>query len=124
MDSHYDPDRLAVPDNSNGDMSREAAPTPRRGRPVRYLRGPVPWAWLSRAMKLPGSALAVGLLLWLRRGITKKQTFTFCLSRVVAEGIPETTARRAINELERAELIVVRRLPGRGLEVTLRTCEG
>jgi hypothetical protein len=70
-------------------------------------------------MTLPGKALAVGLMPWLQRGITGRPTVLFCLSRATAEGIPTTTARRAIRELERAGLVTINRKPGRGLEVTM-----
>jgi hypothetical protein len=51
--------------------------------------------------------------------MARGRTFTFCLSTAVAEGVPLTTARRAIRELEGAGLITVERPPGRGLVVTL-----
>jgi hypothetical protein len=70
-------------------------------------------------MALPGKALAVGLMLWLRRGMTGRRTVTFCLTRAAADGVPTTTARRAMRELEQAGLVAVARRPGRGLEVTL-----
>jgi hypothetical protein len=70
-------------------------------------------------MSLPGKALAVGLILWLRRGMTGQRTVTFCLARAPTEGIPTTTAGRAIRTLELAGLITVCRKPGCGLSVTL-----
>src|SRR5262249_22725018 len=81
----FDPDRWH--------MSAEPvqAPAPaakkRPGRPHkahRFLKGPVPWPWLRRAMALPGKALAVGLMLWLQGGITGRRTVSFCLARAVA----------------------------------------
>jgi hypothetical protein len=70
-------------------------------------------------MAIPGRALAVGLILWLRRGIMDRATVPFCLAHAVAEGIPRRTAHRALCELERAGLVAIRRRPGRGFEVTL-----
>jgi hypothetical protein len=75
-------------------------------------------------MALPGKALAVGLILWLQRGITGRCTVLFCLARATAEGIPTTTARRAARELERAGLVAIHRKPGRGLEVTILDVPG
>jgi len=89
------------------------------GRQGKFLKGPISWTWIHRAMHLPGKSLAVGLILWRESGCAKDRTVRFCLSRAVAEGIPTTTARRAIRELERAGLVTIRRKPGRGLEVTL-----
>jgi hypothetical protein len=70
-------------------------------------------------MQLPGKALAIGLMLWKESGCARRTTVHFCLSRAVAEGVPITTARRAIRALERAGLVAIERLPGRGLRVTL-----
>jgi hypothetical protein len=84
-----------------------------------FLRGPVPWGWLVRAMALPGRALAVGLILWREWGCTRERAVYFSLHRAARDGIPRTTARRAIRALEGAGLVSVARKPGRGLEVTL-----
>jgi len=104
----------------------DATPTPaarkhpaRSRLPGKFLKGPVPLAWLQQAMRLPGKALAVGLLLWLERGMKGRRTVHFCLSRAATDGIPTTTARRAIRALERAGLVRVERKPGRGLNVTI-----
>jgi hypothetical protein len=70
-------------------------------------------------MHLPGKALAVALMLWQKRGMTSQPTVKFCLARAAKDGIPVSTARRAIRELEAARLISVKRKPGQGLEVTL-----
>jgi hypothetical protein len=64
--------------------------------------------------------LAVGLMLWKEAGCEGKRTVRFCLARATADGIPTTTARRAMRELERADLVTVHRKPGQGLEVTLK----
>jgi hypothetical protein len=96
--------------------SRKAAPTVRHGK---FLKGPVPWPWLLRAMLLPGKALAVGLLLWREAGCQRTRAVHFCLTRAAADGIPTTTARRAIRHLEGAGLVRIRRRPGRGLDVII-----
>ena len=94
------------------EMTADPAQTPARAakkkRPLRprradrFLKGPVPWPWLLRAMTLPGKALAVGLMLWLQRGLTGHRTVLFCLARAATDGIPTTTARRAMRELDRS----------------------
>jgi hypothetical protein len=117
----FDPERW----QTNGEPVQTPAPTamkkrpPGSRRPDRFLKGPVPWPWLTRAMALPGKALAVGLMLWLQSGITRRRTVLFCLARAAAEGIPTTTARRGMRRLEAAGLVMVQQRPGRGLEVTL-----
>jgi hypothetical protein len=47
-------------------------------------------------MTFPGKALAVGLMLWQLRGMTGRDPVLFCLRRAEADGIPTTTARRAV----------------------------
>ncbi len=93
---------------------------PPRHRPrERFLKGPIPWAWLDRAGRLPGKSLAVGLVLWQLAGLSRKRTIHVCLANVHSLGLSEDSARRGIKALERARLIEVRRRPGRGLDVTL-----
>ena len=38
-----------------------------------FLRGPIPLAWLARAHRAGGSAMAVGLSLWFVRGVSGKR---------------------------------------------------
>ena len=45
----------------------------RRGATEPFLRGPIPLAWLARAHRAGGSALAVGLSLWFVRGVSGKR---------------------------------------------------
>jgi hypothetical protein len=114
----FAPDRWAMPsDPMPAPEAKKRRPC--RRRTERFLRGPVPWSWLHQAMTLPGKALAVGVMLWQLRGVTGRRTVLFCLSRAATDGIPTTTARRAVRELERAGLVTVQRKPGRGLDVTI-----
>jgi hypothetical protein len=118
----FDPDRWELTSGAAPTSMAKPKRPKRPPRPDRFLKGPVPWLWLLRAMRLPGKALALGLMLWLQCGITGSRTVTFCLTRAAADGIPVTTARRAIRRLEGAGLVAVCRKPGRGLEVTLLDC--
>jgi hypothetical protein len=112
----FDPSRW---ESADGLPTATGARRVDRRRAVRFLKGPVPWPWLQRAMALPGKALAVGLMLWKEAGCEGKRTVHFCLARAAADGVPLTTARRAMRRLEAAGLVVVRRKPGSGLDVTL-----
>ena len=59
----FDPGRWEM--TANPGQASEPAPAKHRRhrRADRFLKGPVPWPWLVRAMGLPGKALAVGLML-------------------------------------------------------------
>src|SRR5262245_63506116 len=108
---HFDPQRWEMPTGANPAPARKGQRRPRSRRSDRFLKGPVPWPWLLSAMVLPGKALAVGLMLWLQCGIAGSRTVTFCLSRAADDGIPTRTGRRAMNALERAGLVSIRRRP-------------
>src|SRR5262245_52827324 len=113
----FAPDRWEA---NAGEVAAPVAPKqPRRRCTDRFLKGPVPWRWLLEAMALPGKALAVGLMLWQLRGMAGRDPVLFCLTRAAADGVPTTTARRAVRALEDARLVSVERRPGRGLEVTI-----
>ena len=47
---------------------------PRHRSGEKFLKGPIPWAWLQRAFLLPGKALHVALLLWREAGCRRSRT--------------------------------------------------
>jgi len=88
----------------------------RRGR---FLRGPIPMDWLEMAMRLPGSALHVGMMLWHFKGLRKSDTFKISLAELTCGVICRDTVRRGLNNLETARLASVVRQRGRKLKVTI-----
>jgi hypothetical protein len=119
----YDPDLLRVPIDPAADPS--AVPPAPPSRPPRhrggekFLKGPVPFAWLAMASRLPGKALAVGVVLWQSAGYRRCRTVRLNQSRVDEMDIPRRTTQRAVQALEHAGLVAVARVPGRALSVTL-----
>lgn len=113
-----DPEHFRLPESMTA-LARPPSRPPRHRPRERFLKGPIPWAWLDRAGRLPGKALAVGLVLWQLAGMARRRTVHVCLSSLGSLGLNEDSARRGIKALERARLIVVRRRPGRGLDVIL-----
>jgi DNA-binding transcriptional ArsR family regulator len=83
----------------------------------RFLRGPVPLAWLKQAASLPHRAVALGLVLW-REEPTQGSPVRIVLGKV-GMGLSQRTAKRALAALEGAGLVTVQRLPGRGVDVVL-----
>lgn len=114
---HFDPKRWSVPDDFQFEQFKPSKWKPKRS--PSFLKGPIPWPWIRTAVKLPGKALAIGLMLWLESGMKRRKSIHFVLTRAVKIGIPHSTARRAIRELEQARLIRVKRRPGRGINVVL-----
>jgi hypothetical protein len=118
MDHPFDPDRLRLPYSSTAPTKPSVRP-PRHRTDERFLKGPIPWTWLDRAARLPGKALAVGLVLWQHAGVTRMRTVRLCQARSHELGLGPASTRRGIAHLEQAGLIEVQRQPGRGLVVTL-----
>jgi hypothetical protein len=118
MDPPFDPEILRFPGSATATLSRPVRP-PRHGPGEGFLKGPIPWAWLDRAGRLPGKALAVSLILWQKAGMTGKRTVHLCQARADGLGLNQDSTRRGIRELEHAGVIEVRRRPGRGLVITL-----
>jgi hypothetical protein len=118
MDPHLDPNQFRLPESMTAPIPPSSRP-PRHRPGEKFLKGPIPWAWLDSAGRLPGKALAVGLLLWKRAGVARKRTIRLCLANSRALGLNRDSARRGIRALERANLVEVRRRPGQALDVTI-----
>src|SRR5262245_51625875 len=85
-----------------------------------FLKGPIPWWWLERAMRLPGRATHVGLVVWLCSGMRRAATIRLSITPMFsALGISRYAAYRGLNALERAQLVHVRRHGGHPPIVTL-----
>ena len=67
----FDPQNLMTP-HSTTDVKHtpERKVTP-NNKPRKFLKGPIPLYWLIAASKLPGKALAVGVVIWFRAGLEK-----------------------------------------------------
>jgi hypothetical protein len=80
---------------------------PRHKRGQEFLCGPAPLPWLQLAARLRGKALAVGIALWFKAGLTKcgqvKATGTLWHKC----GIHRKSAYRGLSALEAAGLITV-----------------
>ncbi len=90
-------------------------------RSARYLRGPVPLAWLQAAARLPGRALQVGLALWYLVGVTKSATVSLSSVQLAGFGVDRSAKRRALTALAGAGLITLDQVPGRNPVVTVIT---
>lgn len=91
-----------------------------RSSAQRYLKGPVPWPWLQRAMRAPGKAVSVGIALWHLAGMKGSPRFGVTVGRLAREtGLAPRTCQRAIRSLEADGLIQVDRPPGRKMQVVI-----
>lgn len=120
MNGEIDLDAFRVPPTGNGPPHKAfQKKPPRHRRGQKFLKGPIPWDWLRRAMVLPGKSLHVALILWKEAGIKKQRTVKLNLSALKELGIPRSTARRGLDALEVAGLVSVSHSAGRCLQVTL-----
>ena len=99
---------------------RPRSEVPRHAQGEAFLKGPIPWAWLSRASSLPGKALHVGVALWFAAGKEQTGIIAINLSRLALEfGFDRSAASRGLDFLALAGLVAVDRHPGRKPVVTL-----
>jgi len=78
----------------------------------RFIKGPIPLEWITRANALPGKAGAVGLALWFLVGVTGSRTIKLTgeVERIAA--CNRKTVYQALTALEGASLISVTRRSG------------
>jgi hypothetical protein len=86
----------------------------------RFLRGPVPLEQLATAARLPGSALAVLLLIHHQTVVTQLATVRLSAGLLREFGIDRAGKARAIRALEGVGLVRVTRASGRTALVSLR----
>jgi hypothetical protein len=113
-----DPEHFRLPTSLTVPPQPSRRP-PRHRTGERFLKGPIPWDWLQRAMALPGKALHVALLLWREAGCRKNRTVRICLRAGLPAGLSRWSARRGLKALEATGLVTIAQKPGRCLEVTL-----
>lgn len=98
------------------------ADSPTRVRGL-FVRGPLPWAWVTACARLPGRALHVGLALWLESGLSRSWIVKLRPKHLRALGVDRHAARRALVLLEAALLVRVVRMPGRAPVVEILKVE-
>jgi hypothetical protein len=106
--------------------SRPAARPPlRRKSTGRFLKGPIPLAWLAAAARQPGRALHVGIAVWFLAGMKRDRTVALSPSVLAELGVNRHAAYRAVGALERANLLSVSRKCGRAPIVSvIGECNG
>jgi hypothetical protein len=85
----------------------------------KFIKGPIPWNWITRAGCLPGKALQVAVTIWFLAGI--KRTGTIQLSNKCLRdiGVNRYSKNRALKSLEINRLVAVERHKGRSPVVTI-----
>ena len=94
-------------------------PGPESGPDRRPFYGPIPWAWWLPASRLTGKSLQVASVCWLLAGWNRSAGFELALDGWADFGLSRFSASRGLDELERAGLVSVGRMPGRSPVVTV-----
>lgn len=100
--------------------TRKSLPRPKERE--RYLGGPIPLSWLSRAASLPGKALHLAVALWYAAVRTPDKNPEVKLTRTLAAEFglsARTTRARAIEALAGASLVAVSKRAGRSVVLTI-----
>lgn len=96
-----------------------AAANPKRIK-GEFLKGPIPLRWLSAAAKLPGKApLAASLAIWFEAGRRKSNVVRLTTAILKRFGVNRKAKYRALQRLQAAGLIGVRREPRKNPVVTI-----
>jgi len=96
---------------------RIAPPRPKKGE--KFVKGPIPWDWITVAGQLPGKAAQIALALWFAAGVHKARTFPVPMNRIRELGVTRQAAYRCLQAMEDAGLISLERGKGKRAMVTL-----
>ena len=93
----------------------------KRRKTARFVKGPIPLSWISKAHQLGGKAGPIGLAIWWQAGLTKRRTgLPITSAHAMAFGVGTRRGRhRALDRLEGAGLIKVSRLPNKAPRVDI-----
>ncbi len=116
-----DPKRLSLPGGSRANPLSQKPPRHKAGE--KFLKGPIPWNWVSLAARLPGRATQVGMVLWFLAGIKHRRTVALSGSSLRHLGVDRYAGYRGLKALEMAGLVSVSRHAGRNPMVTILDLE-
>ena len=123
MNKVPDPEQLRLVEQPQDPPDGPGRPGKPKGRKTNslFLKGPIPWPWLTQAMRLKGVALHVSVYLWWQFGMTKsKKNIKLSASKLAKlSDVDRATVGRALEALERAGLVKATRHQGRAARVTI-----
>ncbi len=93
----FNPSRLAL--SRNGKATGPIAPSkrpPRHRAGRRFLKGPIPLAWLIPAARLPGKALAVAIVVWYLAGLQSRRELHWEPSKARSFGLNRHAVYRGL----------------------------
>lgn len=118
MDS-IDTQRLALPGGSKVYLPSPSQKPPRHKPGEKFLKGPIPWYWVTIAAQLPGKAFQVGMVIWFLAGIKNSRTVALSSKTSEGLGVSRYARYRGLKALEEANLVTVSRHAGHNPTVTI-----
>ncbi len=85
----------------------------------RFLKGPIPMAWLNKAMQLSGKAFHVAIIIWYLAGMKSNRQVKLTQKELDVFNINRNAKYRALAELKAANLICVDSGNGKNPLITL-----
>ena len=85
----------------------------------RFLKGPIPWTWLTKASCLSGKALNIGVVIWFLAGIKRTHTIELSSKQLREFGVTRFAKGRGLRQLELHGLVSVQRHKGHNPVVTI-----
>ena len=92
---------------------------PRHKSGERFIKGPIPWDWISKAANLSGGVLKVSLAIWFLAGMKKTATIKLSNSILDELGVSRRTKYRSLKAMENAGLITISQLSGNSPEIKI-----
>ena len=77
----------------------------RRDQTYRFIKGPIPYEWITRASRMSGTAVRVGLNLWFLSGLTKSKTVKLSNRYLNDFGLHRISKSKGLKQLQDAGLI-------------------
>ena len=85
----------------------------------KFIKGPIPLDWITKAAGAKGKTLHVGMTLWFLSGLKRSCKVALSQSKLRLFGVSRQASYRALLRLEDAGLVSVERHPGRNPMVTI-----
>lgn len=115
-------DSLRLSAEEHGRIEDAKRATRRKGKPRQtgdwFIWGPIPGEYVARAARLPGKSLTLWLALWSEHFRRKGKPLRMTRELLHRFNITPDSAHRALEYLERAELLTAKR--GRGKLATVQ----
>ena len=108
----FDLNDLRLQPDAIGRIGRAKAKKYKPKHGEKFIKGPIPWEWVQRAALQPGKSLHVSVAIWFLAGLKKSHEFSLSQSVMRDMGVKRHAAYRALEQLERAKLIEVKRKRG------------